>query len=325
MLVRVARASRLRSIHRQFCSGGKDDWWGDSAEPGKVFDDIEETPAADAKKKVPEIVRRDTPGFTAAPVRRTPVVEGTPKLSLSEALFLAKEAGVFTTREVQTHIIKSPSFSRNDSPFVLENWFKSEDETGVDPFSADLNKPKSAIAAGKETSSSDAPVDEKKEISETDIVPEKIHQFLTFLSDENAKYFVARNREWKAVSEGKGTRKRATAHVVITRGTGIVKVNGEEDFYKRFPLLSNRFDVLFPMEACGAAGLFDVYIGVKGGGISGQAGAARLALGRALVNASAQCEEDLTETLVLYEDTRQRTSKFAGKKGAYARHNWTLR
>ena len=104
-----------------------------------------------------------------------------------------------------------------------------------------------------------------------------------------------------------------------------MKVNGEEDFYKRWPLLSNRFDVLYPFEATGAAGLFDVFIHVKGGGISGQAGAARLAVGRALVAANPLCEDDLRDTLVLHEDTRQKTSKFPGKKGAYARRNWTLR
>lgn len=314
----------MRAV-RTFSSGdnGKpkdgDDWWGESAEPGKLFDDIE--PSQPGKKE-PEIIRRQTPGFTAAPVRRSPIVEGTAKLSMSEALYLAKEAGVFTTREVQTHIIKSPSFSRNDSPFLLENFFVSGDEEG-ESLSADFQKPKTVITSSQSPESGKQ--DESNSIPESDLVPEKIHKFLSSMSEENVVYFPARGREWKVRAEGKGTRKRATAHVVIQRGTGIVKVNGEEDFYKRFPLLSNRFDVLFPMEACKAAGLFDVYIGVKGGGISGQAGAARLALGRALVSACAHCEDDLKDTLVLYEDTRQRTSKYAGKKGAYARHNWTLR
>jgi ribosomal protein S9 len=48
-------------------------------------------------------------------------------------------------------------------------------------------------------------------------------------------------------------------------------------------------------------------------------------MGRALVAACAECEDDLKDTLVLYEDTRQKTSKYPGKKGAYARRNWTLR
>jgi small subunit ribosomal protein S9 len=317
---------------RMFCTkDGGGDWWGDSSEPGTLFDEeaAEDENPTSKKKGVPDIVRREgVSSFNAAPVRRTPIVEGTPKLSMAQALYLAKEAGVFTTREIQTHLIKSPSFSTNDSPFLLENFFSSPGQDSGDPYSADLT---ASGVKRNDSEDSDRKNEDAKNNSEStndleakDFVPEGIHKLLSSMGD-NTPYFTARGREWKVHAEGKGTRKRATAHVIIQRGTGIVKVNGEEDFYKRFPILSNRLDVLFPMEACRASGLFDVYIGVKGGGISGQAGAARLALGRALVNACAFCEDDLKDTLVLYEDTRQRTSKFPGKKGAYARRNWTLR
>ena len=315
-------------------SGGGDEWWGDNADPGKLFDDEvdEETDSKRTKNKPSDTFTRrpSSSNFTAAPVRRIPIVtETSPKLSMAQALYLAKEAGVFTTREVQTHIIKSPSFSTNDSPFLLENFFASQEDGTSDPFSADVTLLKQKLAesaTANRTAGFDAQTTSKKEDTATtaDVVPEKIHQILSSISG-NVPTFGARGREWKVRAEGKGTRKRATAHVVIQRGSGIVKVNGEEDFYKRFPLLYNRFDVLYPMEACKASGLFDVFIAVKGGGISGQAGAARLALGRALVSACTHCEDDLKDTLVLFEDTRQRTSKFAGKKGAYARHNWTLR
>lgn len=284
-----------------------------------MFDELptDDTPATPsvASKDIP--VRKSSL-FTAAPVRRQPVVAGTPKLSLDEALFLAKEAGVFTTRETQTHIIKSPSFSSNDSPFLLENFFDAGD---VD--AADLGFAGKAVAAASSTTA--ATEQEAQDVVSKDVVPESVHEILSSLAANPVQTFGARGREWRVTAQGKGTRKRSTAHVVIERGTGIVKVNGEEDFYKRFPLLANRFDVLFPFQACGAAGLFDVYICVKGGGISGQAGAARLAVGRALVSACNACEDDLKESLVLHEDTRQKTSKFPGKKGAYARHNWTLR
>lgn len=312
----------------RFCSGkppgdADNEWWGDNAQPGSLFDDVDEEDDDHSNKSDKPIVRRPVSEFKAAPVRRVPVVEGTPRISLSEALYLAKEAGVFTTREVQTHLIKSPSFSTTDSPFLLENFFVSENEASTDGYSADL-KSGSASLVVPWTTEAEASNNAPSESEPRDVVPESIHLALSALS-KNVPVFIARNREWKIRSEAKGTRKRATAHVLIEKGTGIVKVNGEEDFFKRFPLLSNRFDVLYPMEACGASGLFDVYIAVKGGGISGQAGAARLALGRALVNACADCEADLKHSLVLLEDTRQRTSKFAGKKGAYARHNWTLR
>ena len=321
MLQIVRRFRPTSEKIRQFCSSSRgDDWWGDNADPGtSLFDDEDEAPSTKKVSNQEVIVRRGGSDFSAAPVRRIPIVEGIPKMSMSEALFLAKEAGVFTTREVQTHIIKSPSFSRNDSPFLLENFFQTDTEESL---SSNISVTKTT---SKEVVGATPPTSSGGDNSSThDVVPQKIHDLLSSISN-NVPTFGARGREWKVCADAKGTRKRATAHVVIQRGTGIVKVNGEEDFYKRFPLLSNRFDVLFPMEACKASGLFDVYIAVKGGGISGQAGAARLALGRALVSACSQCEEDLKDTLVLFEDTRQRTSKFAGKKGAYARHNWTLR
>jgi ribosomal protein S9 len=238
---------------------------------------------------------------------------------MSQALYLAKEAGIYTTREVQTHYVKSPSFTKDDdSPFLLENFFDS-------PLSEDGD------IVQKNMHVSDAPVVPNAEEgvssdSNRDTVPESIHEKLISSFQPSQQTFVDRNlREWKTRAEGKGTRKRSVAHVIIEKGTGIVKVNGEEDFFKRWPLYYNRFDVLYPFEATRAAGLFDVYISVKGGGISGQAGAARLAIGRALVDACPDCEDDLKDSLVLFEDTRQKTSKFPGKRGAYARGNWTLR
>ena len=319
-------ARRRLTCTVRWCSGGKDDWWGKSDGGSSVFDDLPADEDVKPSSKAKEPPARKSSLFTAAPVRREPVITGTPKLSLDEALYLAKEAGIFTTREVQTHIIKSPSFSDNDSPFLLENFFESADETGGDPYAADFtaqtNSGSKAASADPKTAEEKAAVEKSDEI---DVVPQSVHEALLSLSLNPVRTFGARGREWKVTASGKGTRKRSTAHVVIERGTGVVKVNGEEDFYKRFPLLSNRFDVLFPFQACGAAGLFDVYISVKGGGISGQAGAARLAVGRALVSACSACEEDLKDSLVLYEDTRQKTSKFPGKKGAYARKNWTRR
>ena len=335
MLIRLRRIPLLsvsRSSNRTCStkSGGEDDdWWGGGAEESgsSIFGDSvgEENTDKGLKKPEKEFVRRSSL-FTGAPRRRTPVIEGTPRLSVSEALFLAKEAGIFTTREVQTHIIKSPSFSVDkDAPFVLENFFASSQES--EPYSAEFGSSTKVasslnplVTAGEQTISS---VGEQNH--PLDVIPQSVHEFLLRGSKRPVTSFVARGREWLEKAQGKGTRKRSVAHVVLERGSGIVKINGEEDLYKRWPLLSNRFDVLFPFELSNSAGLFDVYIKVRGGGISGQAGAARLAIGRALVAACSQVESDLKDSLILHEDTRQKTSKFPGKPGAYARRNWTLR
>jgi len=322
MLVRRSvKGLELLSIQqRVFSSGGGGNWWDDSGDDssskGSVFDNVDESKLPSKKVEEENVSKRRSSLFTAAPQRRIPVVDGTPKLTISQALFLAKEAGIFTTREVQTHVIKSPSFSTNDSPFVLEDFFTEQGQDGGD--GGVVVKPKQA-AAVEVLEGSD------EETKNFDTVPSSIHELLSSTFQPEIEFFHAQGREWKSRAEGKGTRKRSVAHVIIQRGTGIVKVNGEEDFYKRWPLYYNRFDVLYPFEVTRAAGLFDVFIAVRGGGISGQAGAARLAIGRALVDACAECEDDLKDSLVLYEDTRQKTSKFPGKRGAYARGNWTLR
>jgi small subunit ribosomal protein S9 len=319
MIRRVVIRSRQPSV--RWSSSGGGNWWDDDAgssskpKSGSVFDEVDESKMPSVPKKEEEITKRRSALFTAAPQRRVPVVDGTPKISLSQALFLAKEAGIYTTREVQTHIVKSPSFSTNDSPFLLEDFF-TDQEAGDDKWSA---------AAGVTGVSSGEVADATNQENALDTIPNSMHELLSGTFQPGVEFFHARGREWKSFAEAKGTRKRSVAHVIIQKGTGIVKVNGEEDFYKRWPLYYNRFDVLFPFEATRAAGLFDVFIAVKGGGISGQAGAARLAIGRALVDACPACEDDLKDTLVLHEDTRQKTSKFPGKRGAYARGNWTLR
>ena len=324
LMIRYRSLLVNRSCRRPFCSSGKDDdWLGSSSKSSSIFDDeeVDKPTQTTTNKELPP--RRQSSLFTAAPQRREPVVEGTPKISISQALYLAKEAGVFTTREIQTHYIKSPSFSTDErSPLLLENFF-NDSSSKEEEYSAEMGRTHQPVSQAATLVTETAPTDAQEK--SVDVVPASIHSFLQSLSREKVETFGARGREWKVTASGKGTRKRSTAHVVIQRGTGVVKVNGEEDFFKRWPLLYNRFDVLYPFEACKASGLFDVYIAVKGGGISGQAGAARLAVGRALVDACSLCEGDLKETLVLYEDTRQKTSKFPGKKGAYSRWNWTLR
>lgn len=298
-------------------SGKGDDWrGGDNGDSSSsIFDDVEID--APAKREEPPAPRRSAL-FTTAPKKREPVIEGTPKISVSQALYLAKEAGIFTTRELQTHVIKSPSFSTDtEAPFLLETFFTDSEP----PAARIAPKQESAVEQQTKTDTENTDI-----LSGQDVVPATVQTFFQNLAAEPpVESFVARGREWLVTGQGRGTRKRAVAHVLLQKGTGIVTVNGKEDFYKRWPLLSNRFDVLFPFEATQAAGLFDVSIAVKGGGISGQAGAARLAVGRALVAVNPQCADDLKDTLVLSEDTRQKTSKFPGKKGAYARRNWTLR
>jgi small subunit ribosomal protein S9 len=79
-----------------------------------------------------------------------------------------------------------------------------------------------------------------------------------------------------------GRRKTAVARVILTPGTGQVTVNGRA-FEDYFPIEAHRKDILLPLELTNTLGMYDVRANVTGGGISGQTGAIRLGIARALV------------------------------------------
>eukprot|EP00434_Breviolum_minutum_P018882 symbB.v1.2.016652.t3/scaffold1274.1/size127343/7 len=116
-----------------------------------------------------------------------------------------------------------------------------------------------------------------------------------------APKFWHNNEEWLSRCEGRGTRKRSAAHAVLVRGTGLFRVNGEQDMYHRWPQIYHRIDVCQPFKLTGTAGIYDVFVSVRGGGLSGQAGATRLAVSRALFQANPSCHDRLQRGFCLYE------------------------
>jgi len=234
------------------------------------------------------------------------------QLSVEEALYLAKEAGIWTTREVQLQIVRSPPFSPREKPFLLENFFEAAD---TDDRSRDAD------------SDDDDPHQFDNEAADVSAEADPaIHGAIQkyFRPDLPPKFW-HRGEEWLTTAEGKGTRKRATAHAVVTRGSGMFKVNGEQDMFARWPLIYNRLDVCQPFKLTGTAGVFDVFVNVKGGGDGGQAGATRLAVARALFEANPACHDRLQKGFCLLEDARQKMSKMPGKQGARSRYAWTKR
>lgn len=230
--------------------------------------------------------------------------------SIEEALFLAKEAGVWTTREVQLQIVRSPPFSQRDRPFLLENFFEVPDaDRRQDDEDEDFSEEEEEV--GDVASAEADPV---------------IHSAIrNYFRPDDPPRFWHSGEEWLARAEGRGTRKRASAHAVIRRGSGTFKVNGESDMFAWWPLPYHRFDVCQPFKLTGTAGVYDVFVEVVGGGEGGQAGAARLAIARALLHANPGCHDALQRGFCLLEDTRQKMSKMPGKKGARASFSWTKR
>jgi len=114
---------------------------------------------------------------------------------------------------------------------------------------------------------------------------------------------------------GTGRRKQAVARVFMTPGTGNLVVNGKTlaDF---LPYETLRMVVNSPLELTETLGQFDIKINVQGGGYTGQAGAMRLGIARALLEASADYRPKLKAAGFLTRDSRIKERKKYGLKKA---------
>ncbi len=114
---------------------------------------------------------------------------------------------------------------------------------------------------------------------------------------------------------GTGRRKKSVARVRIYPGTGAVSINGKPiDEY--FGLETMKLIVNQPFEVTGTAGKFDIVAKVVGGGLSGQAGAVRHGLSRALVLADEANKPALKAAGLLTRDPRMKERKKYGLKAA---------
>ncbi len=121
-----------------------------------------------------------------------------------------------------------------------------------------------------------------------------------------------------------GRRKTAVARVVLTPGVGTITVNGRalEDY---FPLEAHRKDILLPLELTNTVGRFDIRANVSGGGISGQAGAIRLGIARALLQVDEEFRKILRPAGLLTRDPRMVERKKYGQKKARKRFQFSKR
>ena len=121
-----------------------------------------------------------------------------------------------------------------------------------------------------------------------------------------------------------GRRKEATARVWISPGTGNISVNGKElDTYFVRPVL--RMILQQPFGATEAEGKFDVMCTVRGGGKSGQAGAIRHGIARALATADTDYRPILKKAGMLTRDARAVERKKYGQPGARKKFQFSKR
>lgn len=112
-----------------------------------------------------------------------------------------------------------------------------------------------------------------------------------------------------------GRRKEAVARVWIQAGNGKISVNGRElaEYLKHEPLCA---EVHMPFNVCELVGRFNVFATVKGGGLSGQAGALRLGISRAIENFNPAMRPALKKNALLTRDSRVVERKKYGRRKA---------
>jgi small subunit ribosomal protein S9 len=126
------------------------------------------------------------------------------------------------------------------------------------------------------------------------------------------------------VIQSTGRRKRAVARVKLMLGQGVITVNGKpaDEYFPRPQLLQI---VRQPLEATQSASRFDVRVKAEGGGITGQAGAIRHGIARALLAIDESFKETLRKNGFLTRDPREKESKKYGRKRARKRFQYSKR
>lgn len=121
-----------------------------------------------------------------------------------------------------------------------------------------------------------------------------------------------------------GRRKTAVARAILLPGSGNITIN-RKPVEQYFPLEMLRADVMKPFEATQTTGKYDAKVNVEGGGSTGQAGAVKLAIARALVEMSEENRASLRTARLLTRDPRMVERKKYGQKKARKRFQFSKR
>ena len=123
---------------------------------------------------------------------------------------------------------------------------------------------------------------------------------------------------------GTGRRKTAVARVRIAAGTGKILVN-DRQLNDYFSSERDRKAIFGPLEVTNTGGKMDVLVNASGGGLTGQAGAIIMGLGRALVRFDQTLEKSLRDAGFLTRDSRMKERKKYGQRGARRRFQFSKR
>ena len=123
---------------------------------------------------------------------------------------------------------------------------------------------------------------------------------------------------------GTGRRKTSTARVYLRPGTGEFRIN-RKTFEQYFPNQTLRMIISQPLKLTDTAEKFDVLVNVAGGGPSGQAGAVRHGITRALLEYNSELRRTLKQAGLVTRDPRIKERKKYGQKGARKRFQFSKR
>jgi len=123
---------------------------------------------------------------------------------------------------------------------------------------------------------------------------------------------------------GTGRRKSSVARVFIKRGTGKIVINGRsiDEYFQRE---TGRMIARQPLEVTNSATTFDIQVNVNGGGESGQAGAVRHGIARALIDYDATLKPTLSRAGLVTRDAREVERKKVGLRKARRRKQFSKR
>lgn len=121
-----------------------------------------------------------------------------------------------------------------------------------------------------------------------------------------------------------GRRKTSVARIYVSRGNGKITIN-DRDVANYFPKATSRYIVFQPLNLLKVNENYDFKINVKGGGVTGQAGAIRLGISRALLKLAPNSRPELKLAGFLTRDARKVERKKPGKSGARKSYQFSKR
>ena len=128
----------------------------------------------------------------------------------------------------------------------------------------------------------------------------------------------------KPLKTATGRRKTAIARVFILEGSGSITINGR-DFEEYFPTIALQNQILFPLALTNSRQTYDFKVNASGGGSTGQVGAVRLGIARALIDVNPELRGVLKQNGLLTRDSRAKERKKPGRPGARKRFQFSKR